>query len=283
MSQGIRSMYRNKIAREDGFTIIEVLTVVAIIGTLSTISMPIFMGKRKVAIEATLFSDVRNAAMEMEKQAVFSDSGYADEIPETFFSSEDNMIVIDSSRSDAHSYCIIGSSPNYEDLFVYYHSDIRIVTTDMNTCGFTPMEDIEDMLPLSPGDVIPPFMTTPQPNPPLPSDEHTDTPPPVEAGTPTSNPIPEATKPPSASLPSLYAPPPKGYDDKNKKKYTICHKNGKGLELPLPAILNGHSHNHVEDIIPVIPGKFTGQNWTPEGSAIWHNNCSGMDSINYMG
>ena len=303
-------MFKDLERREDGFTLLEIIIACAIIGTLTATAVPFFSAQREAAIEATVVSDVRNAAMEMEKEAIFSETGYAPELPATFFETNGNMIVIDSSVSSAFSYCIIGTSPDYDELFYYYHSDHRKVTKDMNTCGFTPIEEMGP-LPLSPGDVKPssePTATpqptlapivTPTPTPPTavlpdsqsPTPTPTPTATPLPTQTPTPTPVPTTqtptpTQPPTATLPDskTKAPAPAGYDDPKRKKYKICHKNGNALELPLPAILNGHSgHAHAEDIIPVIPGKFTGQNWTLQGATIWKNNCLGMSSTDYMG
>jgi prepilin-type N-terminal cleavage/methylation domain-containing protein len=227
--------------KEEGFTLIEIITVCMILATLSAIALPFFMGQRRDAIEATLVSDVRNAAMEMEKQAIFSATGYAPELPETFFESDGNVVVIDATRSNEKAYCIMGSNPDYGDMFIYYHSDSRKVTHDMSTCGFIPVKSF-------------------------------------------------SSYPDSAYI---KAPAPAGYDDPDLKKFKICHANGKALELPLPAIIEGHSNHHETqlqgqqdahyvDIIPLIPKQYPGQNWTMAAASVWENNCATMDKSNYM-
>ena len=84
MQNLLRALGDRRIALKDGkqsqkgFTLVELLVVVIIIGILAGIAIPVFLNQREAAWRAETESDVKNAALAAETYAVENGGSYTD-------------------------------------------------------------------------------------------------------------------------------------------------------------------------------------------------------------
>ena len=125
--------------REPGFTLIEVLVVLAILGLLAAIAVPTFVGFSDRAARGTVHTDLRNAATAMEIWRALSDNGlYPTEGELTLPRTEPDVtltIVVPGVGDDGQEFCIEGAHGRLDGGTVVATYDQRVGgLTDDDSC-----------------------------------------------------------------------------------------------------------------------------------------------------
>ena len=113
---------------EGGFTLIELLVVIIIIGILAAIAIPVFLNQRAKGVDASMKSDARSVANEME--TLFTDSqkyvgNEATAVTNAKLSPGNAAVVV--SNTAGNAYCVTisrtaGSQPGSQTAWVYVSS-----------------------------------------------------------------------------------------------------------------------------------------------------------------
>ena len=92
-------------ARDDGFSLVELLVVVVIIGIIGGIAFPKFLSTTRRGYNAQLMADLRNAALVMEEDYV-ARGGEFDAGGLAGFQATDGVVIVTTVTPDAQDFCL---------------------------------------------------------------------------------------------------------------------------------------------------------------------------------